>query len=143
MTEAERAILRNQLAMMQIEMHQTERHGASNGSWIARIRGDLARRITSTQVALFDPTTFCKCAGRGKHVHTLTTSTGGKFVCDWCDREVPSLRHQYYFHENNCPAANPLVDGCICWHEQGTGPYPNAKPGDTGDEAPTKWRTKP
>jgi hypothetical protein len=88
MTEAERAILRNQLAMMQIDMHQTERHGASNGSWIARVRGDLARRITETQIALYDPSLMCECVGRGQHIHVVRTKHLQMFVCDWCDREV-------------------------------------------------------
>jgi hypothetical protein len=85
MTEAERAILKNQLVLMHIAMAEADAYSVN--SWRSRIYGDLSRRIKSTEVALYDPNTMCSCTGRGPHIHTVDAGRQ-MFVCDFCDREV-------------------------------------------------------
>jgi len=47
---------------------------------------------------------------------------------------------QYFYRVNECKAIDSKSDLCICWHDQGTGPFPDAKP---DDETPSNWRAKP
>lgn len=48
---------------------------------------------------------------------------------------------QYYYRVNGCRADNPEDNDCICWHNKGTGPLPEAVEGDVG--IPKNWRTLP
>jgi hypothetical protein len=80
MTEAERAILKNQIALMKA--------AATDGITDSCYASMLARRIAATEVILFDRMAMCSCPGRGANVHVIHTSIGGAFVCDLCDREV-------------------------------------------------------
>jgi hypothetical protein len=50
------------------------------------------------------------------------------------------LKHQYYYRNDACTAANAYSDDCICWYDEGTGPFPLARP-DVLMQAPTTWRT--
>lgn len=46
--------------------------------------------------------------------------------------------HQYYYRDNQCSTNSANDDGCICWHDEGTGPWPDVKyVGNNGN-----WRTK-
>jgi len=36
------------------------------------------------------------------------------------------MERQYYTTVDECPAEGRTAD-CICWHDEGTGPYPNAR----------------
>ena len=33
---------------------------------------------------------------------------------------------QYYYKVDSCPASSPYEDGCVCWHDKGTGPLATA-----------------
>ncbi len=33
----------------------------------------------------------------------------------------------YFYKQNNCPAYKSDEESCICWHDEGLGPYPNAR----------------
>jgi len=45
---------------------------------------------------------------------------------------------QYYYRTNNCKALQATDAECICWHDEGTGPFPNHRIG-----VHTCWRVKP
>jgi len=44
-------------------------------------------------------------------------------------------RRQYYYRANGCEAADSRAPDCICWHDEGTGPYAD------GRDEPLTWRT--
>lgn len=46
--------------------------------------------------------------------------------------------HQYYHHIDRCPAEGPSSPNCVCWHSEGEGPEPRARP--DGHEL-RLWRT--
>lgn len=50
---------------------------------------------------------------------------------------------QYFHKVNACPAGNPSADNCICWHDEGTGPYPEARDTDPYHGGQREWRDKP
>jgi hypothetical protein len=35
--------------------------------------------------------------------------------------------HQYYYHNNECKADSAESKDCICWHDEGTGPFVNER----------------
>lgn len=37
---------------------------------------------------------------------------------------------QYYYKDNACPAEYSRSENCICWHNEGSGPFPKLKNGD-------------
>lgn len=50
-----------------------------------------------------------------------------------------SALSQYYYKRNNCPAPDSRDPRCICWHNEGTGPFSDAAPGQdpvSSDAAP-------
>lgn len=48
--------------------------------------------------------------------------------------------YQYYFRRDECPAKNASDSDCICWHDEGTGIYDNAR----HDDPPfLEWRPMP
>jgi hypothetical protein len=45
---------------------------------------------------------------------------------------------QYYYRVNGCKARTSKDDSCICWHDEGTGPFKTER---YNDPVPTKeWR---
>lgn len=56
---------------------------------------------------------------------------------------------QYYFKSNKCKAYSAYDQDCICWHDEGSGPYKDAKETDLSREdlsrgdVPKIWRDKP
>ncbi|QDJ57288.1 hypothetical protein [Bordetella hinzii] len=49
-----------------------------------------------------------------------------------------------YFHRvAGCPTHRASDAECICWHDKGTGPYPDARVGDIYNGVTLTWRTKP
>ena len=48
---------------------------------------------------------------------------------------------QYYYKDNACKANTAHDADCICWHDEGTGPFPNERPDDPGTLK--EWRFKP
>lgn len=44
-------------------------------------------------------------------------------------------KRQYYYRVIGCCADYPTDPGCICWHDEGTGPLPNG--------TAKQWREKP
>ena len=48
---------------------------------------------------------------------------------------------QYYYRDNRCQAKTALDAGCICWHDEGTGPFPDERPDDP--VTLKEWRSKP
>jgi hypothetical protein len=53
---------------------------------------------------------------------------------------VVEPKHLYYYKVDACKAADAMDRKCICWHQQGTGPFKTAAP----DDADTflAWRTE-
>lgn len=37
---------------------------------------------------------------------------------------------QYYYKNNSCPAEYSRLESCTCWHDEGSGPFPELKNGD-------------
>lgn len=50
----------------------------------------------------------------------------------------PEATRQYYYHNDYCPARKSDDPGCICWRDEGTGPFP-----DGTDIVKLTWRDKP
>ena len=48
---------------------------------------------------------------------------------------------QYYYKDNSCQAFTAQDADCICWHDEGTGPFPNERPDDP--DTLKEWRFKP
>lgn len=49
---------------------------------------------------------------------------------------------QYYYKVDTCHANDANTSDCICWHDLGSGPLPQIRPGDVG-EVKVQWREKP
>lgn len=47
---------------------------------------------------------------------------------------------QYYYKVTGCPAVEASDDECICWHDKGTGPHPEAQVGDIYNGFTLTWR---
>lgn len=51
------------------------------------------------------------------------------------------LRFQYYYRQDGCPAKEATDKTCICWHDEGAGPFSSEK---HDSETPlVSWRIKP
>ena len=53
---------------------------------------------------------------------------------------------QYYYKVNSCPASSPYDVGCVCWHDEGTGPLVTADKDFTTtlfSRSSVVWRDKP
>lgn len=48
---------------------------------------------------------------------------------------------QYYYKSDECPAETAYDKDCICWHDEGTGPFPDERPDDP--DTLKEWRFKP
>lgn len=48
---------------------------------------------------------------------------------------------QYYYKKDGCPAKTAHDADCICWHDEGTGPFPDERPDDP--DTLKEWRFKP
>jgi len=48
---------------------------------------------------------------------------------------------QYYFKDDRCKAKDAYSPDCICWRDEGTGPFPLERPDDP--ETHLTWRFKP
>jgi hypothetical protein len=46
----------------------------------------------------------------------------------------------YYWRDDECPADRSRDENCICWHEKGTGPFPDALPSDPHSRL--EWKKK-
>ena len=53
----------------------------------------------------------------------------------------PESKWQYYYRTNTCPAKNSTDPNCVCWHDEGTGPYKDQRHDDLTPLV--RWRTKP
>ena len=51
--------------------------------------------------------------------------------------------YQYYFKRIGCQAAEASSSDCICWHDEGTGPYDNKRHDDDDEYKFLTWRVKP
>jgi hypothetical protein len=54
-----------------------------------------------------------------------------------CPGRKSSIK-QYYCRREDCTAPNSRDPNCVCWHDEGTGPYPTA-----ATSANLRWRDKP
>lgn len=56
---------------------------------------------------------------------------------EWLKNHAPERlnKRQYYYRDNKCEAYNASKGTCICWHDEGTGPLPEGRPG-------LAWRNK-
>lgn len=52
--------------------------------------------------------------------------------------EVPD-KWEYYYRDSDCPAADSGDPDCICWHDEGRGPYNNARHHD--EDTFLVWRS--
>ena len=57
------------------------------------------------------------------------------------DTETGTTTPQYYYKRNRCQAKTAHDADCICWHDEGTGPFPDERPDDPA--ALKEWRFKP
>lgn len=60
----------------------------------------------------------------------------------------PAPVMQYYYKDNACPAEHSRAETCICWHDEGKGPFPELKNGDAvpvayGSAVGLTWRARP
>ena len=60
----------------------------------------------------------------------------------------PAPVMQYYYKDNTCPAEYGRAENCICWHNEGKGPFPDLKNGDAiplayGSAVGLTWRAAP
>ena len=55
-------------------------------------------------------------------------------------KEAPKMKNQYFYRENSCPANESGDPDCICWHDEGTGPYPTSNP---EEGTVLTWRSVP
>lgn len=55
------------------------------------------------------------------------------------------MTRQYFHRVDGCPAPTITDEACICWHDEGTGPFPNVKEYDDypGTRIDVNWREKP
>ena len=53
--------------------------------------------------------------------------------------EPTQATRQYYWKDDRCEAFNAHKASCICWHDEGTGPYPDGK----HPQGKLTWRKKP
>lgn len=51
--------------------------------------------------------------------------------------EVPD-KWEYYYRDSDCPAADSGDPDCVCWHDEGRGPYNNARHHD--EDTFLEWR---
>ena len=54
--------------------------------------------------------------------------------------------HQYYYHNNECKADSAESKDCICWHDEGTGPFVNERHDHKNCRMYNRnlqWRVKP
>lgn len=41
----------------------------------------------------------------------------------WGKKKTVNTVHQYFYKNEACPALTANEPNCICWHNEGTGPY--------------------
>lgn len=58
-----------------------------------------------------------------KNLFTKLIVSADKIINDYLDKDL-----LYYNKINDCKASSPNSSNCICWHKQGSGPYPKVKP---------------
>ncbi len=49
-------------------------------------------------------------------------------------------KFEYYYRQTECKAKDARKPDCICWHDEGTGPYKNEKHDD--ENTVMEWREK-
>lgn len=52
-----------------------------------------------------------------------------------------TIKNQYYYREANCEASSSTTPDCKCWHDEGTGPFPDARRDYSGPRGNTYWRS--
>ncbi len=55
--------------------------------------------------------------------------------------ESSNTTPQYYYKENRCQSQTAHDADCVCWHDEGTGPFPDERPDDP--DTLKEWRFKP
>ena len=57
------------------------------------------------------------------------------------ERSEPVIeKYQYFYRNIGCAANENTDDNCICWYEEGTGPYSGVQ---AGHSVSLEWRIKP
>ena len=51
------------------------------------------------------------------------------------------LEFEYYYRTDGCSAKNARSAECVCWHNEGAGPYKDQRHDD--DTPLVEWRIKP
>lgn len=54
---------------------------------------------------------------------------------------MKSGQPQYFYKVDGCPAQTAHDSDCICWHDEGTGPFPDERPDDP--DTLMEWRFRP
>lgn len=57
-------------------------------------------------------------------------------------RKCEPTRHQYYYKNSGCLATSVDDPECICWRDEGTGPFPDARHGNKTSSPALTWRKK-
>lgn len=55
----------------------------------------------------------------------------------------PKQRFQYYYEQTDCTAKSHSSLDCICWFDEGTGPFPNAKQAEGSHLPKLVWAEVP
>lgn len=55
--------------------------------------------------------------------------------------QLPETAPQYYYRASECKAKDAYDTDCICWHDEGTGPFEFERPDDPNTFV--EWRFKP
>ncbi len=54
------------------------------------------------------------------------------------------MKYQYYYKNNDCKALHATDAECICWYDEGTGPFPDIRYSSRAwHDIPSFWRVKP
>ncbi|MFZ3193739.1 MAG: hypothetical protein WA154_11120 [Moraxellaceae bacterium] len=68
----------------------------------------------------------------------LAAAPASPAATGWVKPSNPAATRQYYYHDDDCPIRKSGDPGCICWRDEGTGPFPNGT-----DIVQLSWRDKP
>ncbi len=64
-----------------------------------------------------------------------------KFCRDSKEKKSKGIKAQYYYKVDGCKTINATDAGCICWHNEGTGPFKGERYNQSGAaNAGRSWR---
>lgn len=127
------------------ETYCAENPGHTAGTVITLVEGTFDHDNGLYSESQFSPSVWDAEHGEFDSIyHLFDNDLSGFMDCEIVMPAAPpppaQAEQQYFYRVNECTAIDSKSDLCICWHDQGTGPFPDAKP---DDETPSNWRAKP